>query len=400
MLEFDQIRQARERIASAVRHTPTERSETLSRLLGCELYIKFENLQFTAAFKERGALNKLLVMQQQKTQINGVIAASAGNHAKAVAYHAVRLGIPATLVMPLATPFGKVSDVEALGASIELHGDSLAEAAQHAAALAEQHALELIHPYDDPQVIAGQGTAAIEILEDVPDLDTLVVPIGGGGLIGGMSLAAKHLRPSIELIGVQADSYPAVSQQRQGKAVSVGGATIAEGIAVKYPGETNLALIDRFVDDVLLVSEQSLEQAVSYYINIEKTVAEGAGAASLAAVVQHPERFAGKKVCVVLSGANIDAKILAYILLRDMAYAGRLIRIAVTIDDQPGGLSQVTALVGKHDGNIIEVEHRRVFSRASARETVLEMAIEVRTEHDARNICTALESAGYAVVTH
>ncbi len=398
MISIDHIKLARQRIAGAVHHTPCEHSQTLSTLLGAEVYIKFENMQFTAAFKERGALNKLLFLKEQEQTINGVIAMSAGNHAKGVAYHAARLGIPATIVMPAFTPIVKVSDTEALGATVVLHGETLAEASDYAMTLAEQQQLTFIHPYNDAEVIAGQGTAALEILEDQPDLDVLIIPIGGGGLIGGMSVAAKTLRPEIEIVGVQASNYPAVQQLLDGQSVTVGGATIAEGIAVKHPGDKTLPLIERYVDDIVLVSEQSLERAVSLYINIEKTVAEGAGAASLAALIEYPQRFAGKKVGVVLSGANVDAKVLAYILLRDLAHAGRMIRLSITLDDRPGALSKVTALVGELEGNIIDVEHQRIFSRAAVRETVLEMSVEVREKNHGQRICDALVDAGFNAV--
>ena len=396
-LGLEQIKSAKKRIGNAVQHTPCEHSITLSRMLGADIHIKFENMQFTAVFKERGALNKLLLLQQADV-VTEVIAMSAGNHAKAVAYHAIRLGIPATIVMPRFTPIVKVTDTEALGANVILHGETLAEASDFAESIAHQENLTLIHPYDDLAVIAGQGTVALEMIEDQPDLDVLVVPVGGGGLISGMAVAAKALKPSIQVIGVQAENYAAVHQLRSGDEVVVGGATIAEGIAVKYPGKNTLSIIDEYVDKILLVSEQSLERAVSLYINIEKTVAEGAGAASLAAVIEHPEYFAGKKVGVVLSGANIDAKVLAYILLRDLALAGRLLRLRITLDDRPGSLSIVTALVGEQDGNIIDVAHQRIFSQVAVRETILEMSVEVRHRQQGEKICQALKNAGFDAV--
>lgn len=395
MLSFDQILLARERIKDDVRHTPSEYSVTLSRLLGVDIYIKFENMQFTAAFKERGALYKLLLLQEQNAISSGVIAMSAGNHAKAVAYHASRLGIAATIVMPTFTPIVKVSDTEALGATVVLHGDTLSEASDRAYELAEQQKLTFIHPYNDFDVIAGQGTVALELLEDCPDLDALVIPIGGGGLISGMSLAAKTINPAIEIIGVQAAAYPAVQQLMNGEMVRVGGTTIAEGIAVKYPGKKTLNIIEKYVDDIVLVSEKSLERAVSLYINIEKTVAEGAGAASLAAIIDYPERFAGKKVGIILSGANLDAKVLAYILLRDLVHTGRLVRLKITLTDKPGSLSRVTALVGEQGGNIIDVDHQRVFSRAAVRETILAMSVEVREKNHGERICRVLNDSGF-----
>jgi threonine dehydratase len=395
MTDFEKILAARERIKGAVRHTPCEHSRTLSSMLGTEVYIKFENMQFTAAFKERGALNKLLLLQEQGFT-GGVIAMSAGNHAKAVAYHAARMGIPATIVMPRSTPIVKIQDTEALGAEVVLHGETLAEASEHAHNLAQQRQLYFIHPYDDEDVIAGQGTAALEWLEDQPDLEVLVVPIGGGGLISGIAVAAKQIKPDIQIVGVQAANFPAVKQLLSGQAVTVGGSTIAEGIAVKYPGAQTLPVIEALVDDIVLVSEAALERAVSLYINIEKQVAEGAGAASLAALIEHPQLFAGKKVGVILSGANIDAKILAYILLRDMAHVGRLVRLHVTLDDKPGSLSLVTAMIGEQEGNIIDVEHQRVFSRAAVRETILELSVEVREPGHGDKICQALCAAGFS----
>ena len=394
LLGVEDIRAARNRIDGAVRHTPCELSKTLSAMLGADTYIKFENMQFTAAFKERGALNKLLVLQEQQP-VKGVIAMSAGNHAKGVAYHAVRLGIPATIVMPRFTPVAKVSDTKALGATVVLQGETLSEASDFAYQLAAQQQLIFIHPYDDLDVIAGQGTAALEMLEDQPNLDVMIIPIGGGGLISGMAIAAKAMKPEIKIVGVQAENYPAVLQLRQGNEVAVGGSTIAEGIAVKHPGQNTLSIIDQYVDQIVLVSEQSLERAVSLYINIEKTVAEGAGAASLAALIEHPERFAGKKVGVVLSGANLDAKVLAYILLRDLAHSGRLVRLRIKLDDRPGSLSTVTALVGEQDGNIIDVDHQRIFARVAVRETILEMSVEVRHQGHGAEICRVLNNAGF-----
>ena len=394
VINFQDILAAEQRIAGQLRRTTCEQSVTLSRILGAEIFIKFENMQFTAAFKERGALNKLLLLREQG-QSAGVIAMSAGNHAKAVAYHATRLGIPATIVMPRFTPNVKVADTEALGATVVLEGDTLVEASDCATQLARDQGLDFVHPYDDPAMIAGQGTAALEMLADQPDLDALLVPVGGGGLIAGMALAAKELKPGLEVLGVQSDLYPAVQQLLAGEAVSVGGSTIAEGIAVKHPGDNTLALIREHVSEVLTVSEASLERAVSLYINIEKTVAEGAGAASLAAVLQYPERFAGRRVGVVLSGANVDAKVLAYILLRDLAHAGRLVRLKVTLDDRPGALSLLTALVGDQGGNILDVEHQRVFSTATVRETVIGLSVEVREREQGLSIRQALSDAGF-----
>ncbi len=397
MISLDDIRQAHFCIADGIRRTHCEQSTTLSSIVGVDLFIKFENMQFTASFKERGALNKLLKLQSDGCN-TGVIAMSAGNHAKAVAYHASRLQIPATIVMPRFTPNVKAEDTKRLGADVVLTGESLAEAGDYAQQLAKEQDLTLIHPYNDPYVMAGQGTVAVEMLEDVPDLDVIVVPIGGGGLISGMAIAAKTIKPDIKIVGIQSETFPAVHQLLRGEPVRVGGSTIAEGIAVKYPGDLTLEVIKSQVDQVLLVSEEVIEQAVSAYINIEKTVAEGAGAAALAGVMQHPEYFKGQKVGVVLCGANIDSRVLSFILMRDLVHQGRIVRLKVLIDDSPGSLSRVAAMVGDLDGNIIDVDHQRVFTHVKAKEATLSMSIEVKNRKHGQKIRDALLSVGYQAI--
>ncbi len=393
-ITVEDIRAAAERLKPVIRNTPFEQSHTLSDMLGPDIFIKFENHQFTAAFKERGALNKLLQLEDQPN-LKGVIAMSAGNHAKAVAYHAARLGVAATIVMPRFTPNVKVQDTENFGATVVLHGDNLIEATEHAQSLAEEQGLTFIHPFDDDDVIAGQGTIGLEMLEKNPDLDLLLVPIGGGGLIAGVATAAKALKPSIEVIGVQSSSYSPVFDHFHPGHESEGGSTLAEGIAVKQPGTKTLAIIDELVDDVVLVSEEDIERAVSLYIKIEKTVAEGAGAAALGAIISQPERFVGKKVGVILSGANIDSKILANILMRDLVNTGRMVCIRVILDDAPGALSKVTSMIGESGGNIVDVAHQRIFSQVRVKETNLDMTIETKDYGRSECILEKLQGAGY-----
>ncbi len=396
MISLEHIIAAKERITSGICHTPCEISITLSQILGADVYIKYENMQFTASFKERGALNKLLLLQS-KGKLNGVVAMSAGNHAKAVAYHASALGIKSIIVMPRHTPNVKVEDTIRLGAEVMLKGDTLEESANYAHQLAKESSFVFVHPYDDEDIMAGQGTVAIEMLEDIPDLDIIVVPVGGGGLIAGMSVAAKTIKPSITVIGIESDTYPSVKCLLEGQTVVAQGSTLAEGIAVKHPGEKTLPVIKAKVDEMLLVTELAIEKAVSYYINIEKCVAEGAGAASLAAIIEHSNKFSGKKVGIVLSGANIDARILSYILMRDLVHEGRIIRLQVKLDDSPGSLSKVTSLVAECDGNIIDVDHKRFFAAGPVKETTLEMIVEIRNKAHANEIVTCLCQAGYSV---
>ena len=366
------IRDAAALLDGQIVRTPTMRSRTLSEIAGCELWLKFENLQYTASFKDRGAYVKLASLGDLARKA-GVIAASAGNHAQGVAYHARRLGIPATIVMPAQTPFNKVRQTEHFGARIVLHGADLAESYDHALEIAPREGLTVVHPYDDPKIIAGQGTAALEMLEDAPNLDTLVVPIGGGGLIGGMALMAAELKPGIEIFGAEAALYPAMKQCLAGGEIRTGGTTIAEGIAVKRPGEITREIVRRHVSDILLVDEPALESAVLMLLEIEKSVVEGAGAAALAAVLQNGERFAGRTVGVVVSGGNIDSRVLSAILMRGLVREGRLVRLRIDIQDQPGVLGSVARLIGEAGGNIVEVYHQRLFHNVPLKQAELDI---------------------------
>lgn len=376
--------------------TPFAMSRTLSAMLGAELWFKFENLQFTSAYKERGALNRLAQLSAAERRA-GVIAMSAGNHAQGVAYHAARLGIPATIVMPETTPAVKVENTRALGAEVILHGVSFEDAAAFTRRTGEQRGLTFVHPFDDPVVIAGQGTIALEMLAAVPGLDVLVIPIGGGGLISGMAVAAKALKPAIKVIGVQTALYPSMYNRIKGATLAIGGDTLAEGIAVKDPGEITSAIIARVVDDIMLVSEAQIERAVSLLISIEKSVVEGAGAAGLAAVIAHPQTFAGQKVGLVLCGGNIDARLLASVLTRELARDGRLSRLIIDIPDRPGQLARVAAAIGGIGANIVEVHHQRVFTDLPAKGTELHLVIETRDAVHLKQVVLALESAGYKV---
>ena len=376
-------------IAGAVVATEFAPSLTLSKITGAELRLKFENQQFTASFKERGALNKLLNLSEEERRV-GVIAMSAGNHAQGVAYHAERLGIAATIVMPSATPFIKVQHTKDFGAEVVLHGDSLEEANRHAHELAAERGLAFIHPYDDPWVIAGQGTVAAEMLADWPEMEVLVVPVGGGGLIGGMAVAAKARNPDIQVIGVEAASYPAMYNHLKGTELPSGGPTIAEGIAVARVGQQTRAL----VDDILLVDEEQIEQALCLFLMVEKTLVEGAGAAGLAALLAEPERFAGRRVGIVLSGGNIDQRLLSTVLLRDLFRQGRMARLRVPLGDFPGELARVTSIIGAHGGNIVDVVHRRTLFHVPAKVATAEFAIETRDPQQMETIREKLVEAG------
>lgn len=387
------IRAAAKAVDPNVIRTPLVHSRTLSRIYGAEIHLKLENMQYTASFKERGALNKLLSLDPAQ-RAAGVVAVSAGNHAQAVAYHATRLGIDATIVMPRFTPFIKVSNTETLGARIVLEGETLTEAARHAETLAARDRLTPIHPYDDPLIIAGQGTVALEMLEQLPDLEVLVVPIGGGGLISGCAIAAKAVKPDIEVIGVEAEMYPAMYQTLQGREVIAEGFTIAEGIAVKEPGRITRDLVKALVSEILLVGEGAIEYAVELISEIEKLVAEGAGAAALAAVIAHRDRFAGRRVGLVLSGGNIDSRLLASVLMRGLFRSGRLVRLRVELGDVPGSLGRVTQLIGDLGGNIVEVDHERWFYDVPVRMTEVDFLIETRDPGNSDAIVTGLNNAG------
>jgi threonine dehydratase len=393
---IDDIRAAAERIKGAVIRTPMLVSQTLSQIIGAEVWLKFENLQFTAAYKERGALNKLLQLSAEERQ-RGVIAASAGNHAQAVAYHAKRLGIPAVIVMPETTPTVKVTQTAGFGAEVVLHGDMFDDAYAKARELALEKGYVFVHPFDDPQVIAGAGTVCLEMLEDAPELDTIVVPIGGGGLMSGVSIAARAIKPDIQLIGVEAELYPSMKCAIQGCHMPLGGDTLAEGIAVKQPGELTSRILKDLADDVVLVPERQLERAVAMLVGIEKTVVEGAGAAGLAAMLSDPDRFRGKKVATLLCGGNIDTHLLANVLVRDLVREGRIARLRVAVQDQPGALAAITAKVYEAGANVIEIRHSRIFTALPAKDTVIEVECEARDAQTIDDVVARLERAGFRV---
>ena len=384
-------------LAGQIAATSCDFARTLSDIAGARIWLKFENLQFTAAFKERGALNRLAALDQGE-RARGVIAMSAGNHAQGVAYHARRLGIPATIVMPVGTPLVKVDNTRRHGATVIVTGETLEDAGDFARARAAAEQLVFIHPYDDARVIAGQGTIALEMLAAVPEIDTLVVPIGGGGLISGMAVAAKALRPDIRIVGVQSALYPSMFNAIRSEQRPMRGDTLAEGIAVKAPGRLTTELVRALVDDILLVSEEALERAVSLLITIEKTVVEGAGAAGLAAVLAHPETFRGRTVGLVLCGGNIDTRLLASVLTRELAREGRLSQLSIDLVDRPGQLAKVASLLGEAGANIVEVYHQRVFSDLPAKATLLEVVIETRDRAHRDETVARLRAAGLAVV--
>jgi threonine dehydratase len=393
---YDDVVAAAGRIAGSVAHTPSAHSQTLSQVLGCTVVVKFENLQFVASFKERGALNKLLRLGEGE-RAKGVVAMSAGNHAQAVAYHATRLGIDATIVMPTATPFVKVQRTRELGATVVLRGDGLAEAEAEAERLAAVEGRSYVHPYDDPDVIAGQGTCALEVLADHPDLDALVVPVGGGGLIAGSAVAVRHLRPGIEVVGVQTERYPAMADRVHHTSSPVGGSTIAEGIAVPRPGHLTGQIVDMLVDDVVTVSEEHIEEAINLLLEIEKVVTEGAGAAGIAALIEHGGRFAGKRVGVILTGGNIDPRLLASVVMRGLIRNGRLSRLHVEVPDVPGSLGSITTILGREGANIVEILHQRMFVDLSARSAEVEVTVETLDHAHVERAVAALTEAGYPV---
>ncbi len=384
-------------LKGAVLETDFDPSRTLSEVLGAEVWLKFENLQFTASFKERGALNRLAALSPDERR-RGVIAMSAGNHAQGVAYHASRLAIPATIVMPIGTPTVKIENTRRLGAEVLIEGATLEDSARFAVERGLACGQVFLHPYDDARVIAGQGTVALEMLSVVPDLDVLIVPIGGGGLISGMALAAKALRPDIRVVGVEALLYPSMYNRVKGASLPVRGDTLAEGIAVKEPGRLTEAMVRRLVDDIVLVGEPELERAVSMLIAIEKTVVEGAGAAGLAAMLSDPGRYYGCKVGLVLCGGNIDTRLLASVLTRELARDGRLSRLSIDIPDRPGQLAKVAAAIGEAGANIVEVYHQRVFTDLPAKGTELNLVIETRDRAHLEATVAALKAAGFGVV--
>ena len=393
MLELNDIQAAATRLQGHLLRTPCVASRTLSDITGAEVFLKFENLQFTASFKERGACNKLAQLTEAERQ-RGVIAMSAGNHAQGVAYHAHRLGLRAVIVMPRFTPGVKIERTRGFGAKIVLHGDTLDEARTHALTLAEQQQLVFVHPYDDADIVAGQGTVALEMLQDVPELDTLVVAVGGGGLIAGMATAAKALKPGIEIIGVQTSRFPGMVNAIKGTHHPQGTSSIAEGIAVGTPGKIPQAIITRLVDDLMLVDEGDIEQAIVMLLEVEKTLVEGAGATGLAALLKYPERFKGKKIGLVLCGGNIDPLLLAAIIERGMVRAGRLARIRVSARDIPGTLAKITATVADAGANIDEVHHQRAFTTLAAQNVEIELVIQTRGPQHIAEVLAQLLKAG------
>ena len=396
---YTDIEEAASRLQGQVLDTPCVESKTLGQIAGCQVFLKFENLQFTASFKERGALNKLATMVESGEPIKGVIAASAGNHAQGVAHHAQRLGLRAVIVMPVATPTVKVERTRGFGAEVVLFGETFDEAREHALGLAERDGLSFVHPFDDEAVIAGQGTIGVEMLSAQPELDTLVIAVGGGGLISGIATAVRHLKPSVQIIGVQTSRFPAMVNAIKGTAHAQGTNTIAEGIAVGQPGKITREIIRERVDDLLLVDEGDIEQAVLMLLEIEKTVVEGAGAAGLAALLKHPARFAGKKVGLVLCGGNIDPLMLSALIERGMVRAGRLARIRVNARDTPGVLARITAVVAEAGANIDEVHHQRAFSSLSAQNVEVELVLQTRNAAHVQDVVQRLGAAGFDAQT-
>ena len=394
MLCLNDIKQAAQRLQGHLLNTPCVASKTLSQLTGAQIYLKFENLQYTASFKERGACNKLSQLSVEERQ-RGVIAMSAGNHAQGVAYHAQRLGLRAVVVMPRFTPGVKIERTRGFDAEVVVHGDTLDESRTHALMLAEREGLVFVHPYDDETIVAGQGTVGLEMLDEVPDLDTLVIAVGGGGLIAGMATVAKALKPDIEIIGVQTSRFPAMVNAIKGTHHPQGTTSIAEGIAVGTPGVIPQAIIARLVDDLVLVDEGDIEQAMVMLLEIEKTLVEGAGAAGLAALLKYPARFAGKKVGLVLCGGNIDPMLLAAIIERGMVRAGRLARIKVSARDIPGSLARITTTVADAGANINEVHHQRAFTMLSAQNVEIELVIQTRGREHIQQVLATLVSTGF-----
>ncbi|MBY8333269.1 threonine ammonia-lyase [Qipengyuania pacifica] len=396
LLNLDDVRAAAARIEGAVVRTPMLRSQTLSEISGADIWLKFENHQFTAAYKERGALNALLHLNEEQ-RARGVIAASAGNHSQGLSYHGRRLGVPVTIVMPQTTPSVKVMQTESVGGNVTLFGETFDEAYAHARELEKERGLTFVHPFDDPLVAAGQGTVALEMIEDKDDFDCLVVPIGGGGLMSGMATVARALKPDIEMVGVQAELYPSMYSAVTGDERPCGGDTLAEGIAVKAPGQFTRQIIAELVDDVLLVPEAALEHAVALLLQIEKTVVEGAGAAGLAAILSNPDKFRGKTVGLVLCGGNIDTRLLANVLLRDLARSGRLARLQIVLQDRPGALFKVMREFNEHNVNIIEIYHQRIFTTLPAKGLTAEIECEARDGEQIDRLVNSLRDKGYVV---
>ena len=397
MLSYSDIQAASVRLNDQVLRTPCVASQTLSHIVGAQVFLKFENLQFTASFKERGACNRLQLLSAQE-KARGVVAMSAGNHAQGVAYHAQRMGIRAVIVMPRFTPGVKVERTRGFGAEVVLHGDTLEAARLHAYQLAEEQHLTFVHPFDDEGVAAGQGTLAMEMLEDQPDLETLVVAVGGGGLIAGIATAAKAIKPEIQVVGVQTKRFPSMLNAVQGTDLPIGASTIAEGIAVATAGAITREVVRAHVDELLLVDEGDIEQAVLMLLEIEKTLVEGAGAAGLAALIRHKDKFQGKKVGLVLSGGNIDPLLLAAIIERGMARSGRLARIRVSARDVPGVLAKITATVAEAGANIEEVHHQRAFTMLAAQNVEIDLVLQTRNTQHIEDVLQALRAAGMEAV--
>jgi threonine dehydratase len=393
---LDDVRAAAAAIAGAVMRTPFLPAPRLSQLTGADVWVKYENLQVTNAFKERGALTRLLALTDRE-RARGVVAMSAGNHAQAVAYHATRLAIPSTIVMPETTPHVKVTATRGFGAHVVLYGETVAEAETEAFRLAERDGLTFVHPYDDFDVIRGQGTIALEMLEDRPDLDTIVVPVGGGGLAGGIAIAAKALKPRLEIVGVETRLYPSMWAELRDLPVHAGGSTLAEGIAVKKAGRMTLAIARRLMDDLLLVEEADVERAVNLYLTLQKTMAEGAAGAALAALLVAPERFRNRKVGLILSGGNIDPRILSSIMVRELAREEKIVAIRMIIPDRPGVLGEISTILGRMGGNILEVEHSRTMLKVPAKGATLDVVFETRDGAHAQEIIAALEALDYVV---
>lgn len=389
------IRAAAKAIAVGIERTPFVHSRTLSEICGTEIWLKLENLQYTASFKDRGALNKMLSLTEDE-RAAGVVAASAGNHAQAVAWHAARLGIGATIVMPVSTPLVKITGTEKLGAEIVLHGPGVAEAADHALDIASRTGAVFIHPYDDDRIIAGQGTAALEILADRPDIDTMVIPVGGGGFIAGCAIAAKDINPAVEIVGVETEMYPSMRHALFGETERrTGGYSIADDISVKSPGERTLAIAREHVSRVDLVGEDDIESAIHMLAEIEKQVIEGAGAVPLAVVLANRDAFAGKRTALLISGGNIDTRLLSSVLMRGLVRSGRLVRLGVQINDLPGNLATVSTLIAELGGNIVEVEHQRWYRDVPVRLAQIEVLIEVRSGGDGHRIAEGLADGGF-----
>ena len=393
---LEDVQRAAAAIKGSIERTPCHRSRTLSNLTGAEVFLKFENLQFTASFKERGALNKLLSLTPAERKA-GVIAMSAGNHAQGVAYHASRLDIPATIVMPESTPFVKVKHTMGHGARVIQKGTTLSESDHLAHEMADKEGLVFVHPYDDDAIIAGQGTVALEMLADFPEIDTLIVPVGGGGLISGNAIAAKAIKPDMRVVGVETELYPSMYNALKGGNLPIGGQTIAEGIAVKNVGIKTKAYCETYLDDFLLVSEEMIERSIALLLSIEKTVVEGAGAAGFAALLQHPQKFVGQKIGLILCGGNIDPRLLSTVIMRELQREGRILTLSIEIDDRPGILARIATIVGEAGGNIIEVAHNRMLTDVPAKQAELRISMETRDATHAQSVCQAVRDAGYTI---